>query len=145
MHGYLIARRYGMAFTEGLGSMNDINITTSRIRTGYNRSPFSMRIDPFVEIIALVMLHVVFFLYMGIPRFQFSSYASRLPLVPNVGLSCTVKTHQYVLLLRFEMSSVRCELAKLVSNHILSNGHLVIILSIVHLELETDKVGKDCS
>lgn len=71
------------------------------------------------------MLHVVFFLYMGILRFQFSSYPNRLPLVPNIGLSC------------------RCKLAKLVSNHILSNGHLVVILSIVHLELETDKVGQD--
>lgn len=71
------------------------------------------------------MLHVVFFLYMGMPRFQFSSYPNRLPLVPNVGLSR------------------RCKLAKLVSNHILSDGHLVVILSIVHLELETDKVGQD--
>jgi hypothetical protein len=65
----------------------------------------SMYIDPFVEIIALVMLHVVFFCTWVYP--DSSSYSSSLPLVPDIRLSCTMKTHQYVLSFRFEMSSLR--------------------------------------
>jgi hypothetical protein len=81
-----------------------------------------MRMKSLIEVIALVMLHVVFYTWVYPDS---SSYSNNLPLIPNIGLSC------------------RCKLAKLVSNHILSNGHLMVVLSIVHLELKTDEIGQD--
>ena len=60
-----------------------------------------------------------------------------------LGFRVLLKTRQYCLINRFGMSSLRCKLAKLVSNHILSNGHLMVVLSIVHLELETNEIGQD--
>jgi len=99
-----------------------------------------MRMKSLIEVIALVMLHVVFYTWVYPDS---SSYSNNLPLIPNVGLSCTIKTRQYCLINRFELSSLRCKLAKLVSNHILSNGHLMVVLSVVHLELETDEIGQD--
>jgi hypothetical protein len=41
--------------------------------------------------------------------------------------------------------NVRRELAKLVAHHLLSNGHLMVNLAIVNLELEPNKIGKNSS
>jgi len=38
---------------------------------------------------------------------------------------------------------VRRELAEFVAHHLLGNGHVMVDLAIVHLELETNEVGQD--
>lgn len=40
-------------------------------------------------------------------------------------------------------SVIRREFAKLVAHHLLGNGHVMVDLAIVHLELEANKVGQD--
>jgi len=44
-----------------------------------------------------------------------------------------------------QKGNVRRELAKLVAHHLLSNGHLMVDLAIVNLELEPNKIGKNSS
>jgi hypothetical protein len=36
---------------------------------------------------------------------------------------------------------IRRKFAELVAHHLLSNGHVVVDLAVVHLELEPDKIG----
>jgi hypothetical protein len=39
---------------------------------------------------------------------------------------------------------IRREFAELVAHHLLGNGHVMIDLAVVYLELETNEVGQDC-
>lgn len=63
-----------------------------------------------------------------------------LPLVPDVRLSCSI-TSQYFDPPISKSCNSRRELSKLVSNHVFRDRHLKIILSIVNLKLQADKVG----